>query len=80
MSIKNTTIDISHTPINPVDIPKSMDDKGNIIDRDIYLGLTVRQHFASIFMQTIMSYSKDSISNQAKSAIIAADELIRQLQ
>jgi len=42
-------------------------------------GLTIRQHFAAMAMQAILSYSKDTVSRTAANAVLAADELIAAL-
>ena len=44
-----------------------------------YSGLTIRQHFAAMAMQAILSYSKDTVSRTAANAVLAADELIAAL-
>lgn len=42
-------------------------------------GLTKREYFAALAMQSILTYSNSDIATTAKNSVIAADALIREL-
>lgn len=66
-------------PAMPFEYERKYGDEGQYSTREYFEGLTIRQYFAAMFMQSILTYSKNSVETTAKNSVQAADALIQEL-